>query len=294
MLKAWESWQRWWFRDADPRVLALVRIGFGVVALYTYLPMWDDLGWLITDEGVLPIADRQTSLWSVYANEWWALHSLGQVQLVFAGFLVALVCVTLGLGSRVMMPLAWVGIWSLSYRNLGMADGSDAVLRVMGFYLMFLPLSRAWSLDERLGLGGTGPVSSFWLRLFQLNVVLVYFKTGLIKILEPIWRDGDALYYAMSAEAYWRFPMEGLLDWRPFRLFTEAATYGTLVFELGFLLVLLPRLRRPVLLAGLALHAGIWVFMNLGSFSEVMLWTYTAFLVLPERPQGPAPSAPST
>ncbi|MCP4809942.1 MAG: HTTM domain-containing protein [Proteobacteria bacterium] len=281
-MKAWAAWQDWWFRAADPRMLALMRIGFGLVALYTYLPMWDDLGWLITDQGVQPIADRESTSFSLYANDWWSLRTLAEVRMLYGSFLMVLFGILIGFRSRILMPLAWIGIWSLSYRNMAMADGSDAILRVMGFYLMFLPTSRTWSIDAIRGWVGTGDISSFWLRMFQLNVAIVYVKTGLVKVIQPLWQNGDSLYYAMQAEAYWRFPMEPFLQNEAFRWFTEIATYGTLVFEIGFPLVFFARLRRPVLLAGLALHAGIWVFMNLGSFSEVMLWTYTAFLVLPK------------
>jgi len=60
-------------------------------------------------------------------------------------------------------------------------------------------------------------------------------------------------------------------------------TYGTLAFELAFpLLVAWRRTRILTLIAGVGLHLGAWVTLEVGPFSWVMIATYIAFLP-PER-----------
>ncbi|MCP4809152.1 MAG: hypothetical protein GY913_12940 [Proteobacteria bacterium] len=115
------------------------------------------------------------------------------------------------------------------------------------------------------------------LRLFQLNVALVYVATGALKALEAPWWDGTAVWRSLGSEHYWRFDLSGLLA-HPWTFpLTKLATWATLAWELAFPLVFWKRLRPYMLLGGVALHAGIVVCLNIGPFSEVMIWSYLAF-----------------
>lgn len=287
----WRGWDRWWFSTCDPRVLAALRISWGLLLLWLYAPMWGELEWMFTEAGTYPMAARDADMeWyrvSVYSL--FGAESLGEAQLIFGATLLVFTLVLLGLGSRVVVPLAWVLILSMINRNAVWTDGSDAMMRVFGFYLMFMPTSQVWSLDalirKRLGKKPLPDPSIWALRLFQLQVCILYVKTGVVKALDSRWQDGVAVFHSLSNAAYWRFPMDEFLQLEFFHWWATAATYGTLVFEIGFPLVFIRRLRRWWLLAGVGLHMGIFVFLNIGGFSEAILWTYVAFLVFPERPR---------
>ena len=57
------------------------------------------------------------------------------------------------------------------------------------------------------------------------------------------------------------------------------ATYITLFWEMSFPIMLFHRwTRRVALLMGVFLHLGLWVALELGPFSWVMLASYIAFL----------------
>ena len=119
------------------------------------------------------------------------------------------------------------------------------------------------------------------LRLLQYQVCLIYFSSGVSKFSSQLWRDGSAIYYALSHNVVQRFP----LDVVPPSLQGVAtlATYGTLIFELAFpFLVAWRRTRVVTLLAGVVLHLGVWVVLEIGPFSWVMIATYIAF-TSPER-----------
>ena len=287
----WDAWDRWWFSACDPRVLASMRIGWGLLLLWLYAPMWGELEWMFTEQGTYPLdardADMEVYRWSAYSAL--GLETLGEVRLLFGATLLVFFLVTIGLGSRVVVPLAWIAILSMINRNAVWTDGSDAMMRVFGFYMMLMPTGRAWSVDALIRSRRKGPVppppSSWPLRLFQLQVCVLYVKTGVVKALDSRWQDGVAVFHALSNASYHRFPMDEFLAAPAFHWWTTAATYGTLVFEILFPLVFLRRLRRWWLLAGVCLHMGIFVFLNIGGFSEAILWTYLAFLVFPERPR---------
>jgi hypothetical protein len=68
---------------------------------------------------------------------------------------------------------------------------------------------------------------------------------------------------------------------------SQLMTYGTLAFELGFpVLIWIPKLRLPVLLAGLAFHAGLDWVMNVQMFQ----WLITAYYLLWLKPRRDASS----
>ena len=284
--RAWQGWQKWCFGAVDPRRLAMLRIGWALLALWCYLPMADDLDWMLADSGTYSNASRiedwSMARWNVYANPLWQVTDFSLVQAIFVAGLGLLVLVLFGVGTRITFPLAWIILLSAANRNPVWSDGSDAILRVFGFYMLFMPMGRAWSVDAWIAKakGWTLPAAPKWpLRLFQIQVCILYVKTGYIKAVQERWQSGEAVWHAMNNQVYWRFQLADVLSLHVMEWFCVAATYGTLVFELGFPLVFLRRARPWVLLGGLGLHLGIWFFLNLGGFSEAILWTYLAFWV---------------
>lgn len=274
------AWEQFWFAPLDPRVPAALRIGYGLLGLWSYAGLWPTLAWSLADGGLgQGVGGLDASAVNLLANPLWSFTSLGEVQAAFLLWMACFVALALGVGGRLPMLGAWLGVLTLGERNPLLIDGSDGVLRVLGLWMLFLPLNAAWSL------GRADPHAeehSRWpLRMMQLQVCVIYVKTGLIKALYPTWQDGSAVFYAMASPKYWRFPMEELLASPVFQGFTVLATYATLVFELGFPLVFVPRLRRLWLLLGLGLHLGVFAFLSLGAFSEVILWSYLAFVVFP-------------
>ncbi len=281
-----DRWNHWWFDPADPRIYAALRIGYGLLGVWLYLPMWPDWDALLGEPGVYPLAARAADYGperlSVLANPLWQVGSPTGVRVFVVALLLAFAATAVGYRSRIAQAAAWVGVVSMLNRTAVWTDGSDVILKVFGFYLLFMPLGQRWSWDAR-SRPDPRPTPGWPLRLFQLQVCILYVRTGLVKALDGRWQDGSAIYHALSTSYFWRFRMETILAEPVFQAFTVVATYATLVFEIGFPLVLFRYARRPVLIAGLALHLGIAAFMDLGGFSEAILWTYLAFIVLPAR-----------
>jgi hypothetical protein len=287
MERAWKAWDGWWFSEVDLRNVALLRIGFGLLALWMYVPIWRDLSWALADSGVFPLAERNAAYGphriSLFANPWFQIADPATIQWLFVGFLGILVLVVLGVFSRVTVFLAWFFIVSMANRNAVWTDGSDVVLKIFGFYLLLMPTGRVWSVDAYRRGGAPLPASAWALRLFQLQVCILYVKTGLVKFFNGQWRSGEGVFQSVATEYFWRFPMEGLLSSPLFQWICEVMNWATLAFEIGFPLVFLHRMRHPMLIFGVFLHGGVVLLMNLGAFTESILWTYLAFLLLPIR-----------
>jgi hypothetical protein len=110
----------------------------------------------------------------------------------------------------------------------------------------------------------------------QCQVVIIYASSGLWKLFGPVWRDGSGVYYALSNNVFHRAPLAIPMEAATMMV---VFTYGTLFFELAFPLLVLTRpTRRLAFAAGIALHAGLWLTLELGLFSWLMIASYLAFL----------------
>lgn len=167
--------------------------------------------------------------------------------------------------------------------------GGDTLLRMLVFWSIFVPLSRAWSVDQwRKRRQQIKPhhkqtdmhsICSVGTGCLLLQVCVMYVTAGLSKWNEP-WLNGIAMDYIFRQDCYAR-PLSGWLV--QFPTFTAMVTYATLVIELCFpLLVFLPfripQLRIAAVAFFLAFHAGIEMTMDVGKFTYVSIVAWLLFL----------------
>jgi antimicrobial peptide system SdpB family protein len=192
------------------------------------------------------------------------------------------------------LPHWWIA-WSLQ-SNVVVVDGGDQLSAILT--LLILPIAwtdrRKWhwaSHDQDVVARARSPyavmlaMSAVWAA--RIQVAAVYFDAAVGKFAVPEWMDGTALYYWMGD------PQFGAPHWlRPLLmpLLTHATvavlTYAVLLLEvLLFLgLVMEKRFRGWLLIAGIGLHAGIWLVHGLPSFSLDMFAALILYLRPFERP----------
>jgi hypothetical protein len=124
-------------------------------------------------------------------------------------------------------------------------------------------------------------------RVLQLQLCMVYLVTGLWKSTGRTWREGSAVGIVLQLGEFQRFPIP---DFLMTPAMSQAMTWGTLLFEFGFpVLVWVPRLRVPMLLAGIAFHAGLDWVLNVQLFQWVITSYYILFLHPRPRARAAAP-----
>ena len=124
----------------------------------------------------------------------------------------------------------------------------------------------------------------------QIQLCVIYLFTGLVKVTEGWpegkgWLDGLAEHDWINGRAVWwvlndvsinRWPYSALPIPMPI---CQLMSWGTLLFEIGFsLLILFPRIRPKLLLVGVAFHLGIWLHTEVGYFSPAILCWYVLFV----------------
>jgi len=260
----------------DPRTYAVLRIGFALMTLVCFLnlaPYWD---MLLSDEGVFDLEYAQDRMGRTALRGWsheegffdvWAVlcflwnkpslfYIYGSPAFV-AGYMAAFFAVLLlyaaGVCSRVTGVLSWLLMSGIYNRNSLYWEGTDTVYRAFWFILLFAKTGHAWSFDNwwrcrRQRAQGVGVVVyrrvPAWPRyLMMLQLVAIYVTTGWLKT-GSVWHQGDALYYALNMDHFYRF--EYVTQWvssvfglNLFRLNTWVVHWWERMFFLVFVGVIL-------------------------------------------------------
>jgi hypothetical protein len=113
------------------------------------------------------------------------------------------------------------------------------------------------------------------------QVLFCYLSNGLIKALEPGWRDGTSLRSILQTEDYSRKVLAGVAEKIDLRLF-RLLSYVVIVWEIGAVTTpFLPRVEVWVYLSmGVLFHLVVALVMGLNTFFWTFLSTYPAILFL--------------
>lgn len=252
--------------------LAVLRVVLGLAALEFYLTEYARRGLLWGPDGyvpltlfrdTVPLAATSAYAWNGSLLWFEAVHHLG--VLVAAAFCV--------FGGRVLTVLHLLLLWSVHLRNGHLLDHGHLLTRLLLVFLAFTtcdaylsPNARRRRARLRAGPGRAGAAAAahncaVFLMVFQICVV--HFTGGLWKLLDPSWRDGTALYDAVSAAALGAPPWAAVL-----------LSYGTVAAELAVPFAAVSR-RRSVRRAACAVlvvaHLALVPFAGLLNFGLVMI-----------------------
>ncbi|MBA3874703.1 MAG: HTTM domain-containing protein [Anaerolineae bacterium] len=268
----------YWFGNVDARPLGLFRIAFAALMLKEAVyhifvaEIW------YSDAGMLPLR----LLPSVSPGTPTLMSGLNATWMAMAFFVVwAVVALLLLFGwqTRVMSILNLVLLVSVVNRNQMVVTGADNVMQVLAFWSLFVPLGRCYSVDARRRPPNPHPTTyAFPVRMLQIQIALIYIFTVIFKLQGQTWPNGDALYMAMQIKMH-TFPVADWLLANVSISVLRTFTFMALLVEVGFAVlifapILQPYLRRVGLVAGVLLHVGIGLVMNIPNFPLVMIMSY--------------------
>jgi hypothetical protein len=281
----------WLFAPGDPRRLGAVRIGLcGLLAARLASGPYPELA--IQPEALF----RPISFLRLLER----MPSPEVVAVLQAFALGAAVLATVGLLTRVTLPLAWLAALPLvaMTSSLGKVVHNDVLLLLCLVPLLPSRAGAAWSLDARQRPpAAPGPVYGWPVRTTMVVVAGAYFFSGLAKLLHagPGWVLSGNLRWVLYASS------DTQPDPNPFALFVadrpllaHLVAAATLAVELGFPLVLWrPRLAWVLVPAVAAMHAGIGLAMHLdySAMAATVLVVMVDWAALADRLRGPGPTA---
>ncbi|MEM8675731.1 MAG: DCC1-like thiol-disulfide oxidoreductase family protein [Cyanobacteria bacterium P01_G01_bin.67] len=134
----------------DLRSLALFRICLALFIMASFLSRFHLIADYYSDGGSLP----RSELINVISSEYWSLNLItGSVfgqQILFIIGIFAAALLLMGYRTQLATIICWVMLLSLHNRNPSLVASSDDILRIVIFWVMFLPLGAYYSCDRAL------------------------------------------------------------------------------------------------------------------------------------------------
>lgn len=269
----------------DVRSLALVRVALGVIVLVDLALRSGDLVTFYGDDGVLPRA-----AWLRAYPGSFSLHAASgsplYLGLLFALEALAACCLVLGFRTRLATFVTWLLVTSLHARNPTLLQGGDALLGLLLFWGLFVPLGATFSVDAALSPAvPTAPrrVLGLGTVAIALQMPFVYFFTGLLKG-GPEWHSTFTAIEGALRDDFVSSPTgRWLADVIPGPVLS-GMTASVLVVEIGIPLLLLcpfrtERVRLYLLPSLFLLQAGFLACLRIGLFPFIS--TTGAVVLLP-------------
>jgi len=168
----------------------------------------------------------------------------------------AALCLTLGLWTRVAAAITAFLYVATIQRNLLSFNGECGILGFLLPALIFAPPQR-FSLDHWIRKQPLPEKTESWpARWVQINVCMMYFFTTIGKLVGE-WDVGTGeIWYKITLCDWFRFQN---VEFFHARWFCELAVHGSLLLEGTFAFLVWTRLRLPLVLLMMALHALIIV-----------------------------------
>ncbi len=284
--RLFRPWNRFWFAPISARPLGAFRVVFGLLAIINLLFMTVDFDYWLTSRGILQGQEALQIAGPLRPSILTYFPDPVFTRVVFGLTLAFATGLMLGWHTRMMSILFYLGMLSIHHRNLLTGSGADTLMVCIAFYMMFCPSGAAYSLDarreaRRRGYAPAEPLIVPWgQRLIQLQVALVYLVTAVLKANGGAWMDGTAMHYVLTNREIGRFDFSFLAA---YPMVINALTYGGLAIELSLPFLLWVKAARPwVIAAGLMLHTGIMLIINIPIFGELTTAGYLLFLSPPE------------
>lgn len=289
-----EGWNAFFHDPIDARVCAAVRIIFGALMLIHLAVLYPDLDLWFSEAGVLP---REFSKGAVSPFTWSIFDRFpADPSVVQIGFWLSVLhaaALLIGLLPRLNALLLFVWLVSFQTRNSLITDGEDTLMRLLCFCLIWIPSGYCWSANRWLidrwqsWLGarsanatarGRFAISSWGLRLMQIEMAAMLFSCGLVKLGGTAWIHGTALYYVSRLDDHFgRLPVPAWVFDTPWVV--ALITWLVLAVEVFVpVFIWFRETRLPCLLIVLAFHlANEWT-MNLFLFHWLMICGWLSFL----------------
>lgn len=275
------AWARFWFTPQSVATITAIRVALGLVVFAWGASILPDLRTFYFDDGLLgepSYAEHRLGLF-----QW--LTSDRAVVAVWLAMMLAAAALVSGRGVRVAAPVVWLAMLTMQQGAPSALNAGDLLLRIWtAYYALYAVLTPSRHLSVSL-LGARGPageriwpVGPTWVvRLWQIQLSVIYPATVLAKLDGDTWHEGTASLYALGLVDFERFWVPQFV--RESLVLGNLMTWFTLAAEISLpFLLWTRRTRRFGIVLGLLLHGGFDYTMRLGFFYPAMIIGYLSFL----------------
>lgn len=280
------SIQQWFFKPSSPRVFTFFRTAVALFCMIQIIKLYPDLLNIFGQYGFnradvvavtqAPFMPRITWVSDVLAH--WGIGEVQVIYGLFVLYLLLLLGLALGYAPRLFAALSLFCHLLFFGSGKMFMYGVDYFTTSALFYCLILPSTQAFSLRSFRFSKQLSPTaySTFFKRILQVHLCLVYFFGGFSKMLGVHWWTGEGIWRSVSLPGFNNIDTTWLAE---FPLMLVVMGWIILMTEtFYFLLVYFKKTRAITLLIIMGMHVGIGVSMGLYQFATIMiLLNFTAF-----------------
>lgn len=179
---------------------------------------------------------------------------------IYWATVAASLSLTLGLWTRAAAPVTFFLYVATIQRNLTSFNGECGVLAVTLLALIFAPAPQRFSLDHFFLKKPLPAKTESWAaRFLQFNICMMYFFTTVAKLVGQWDLGAGEIWYQITLSDWFRFPD---VEWLRARWICWLTVHGSLLMEGSFAFLAWTRLRLPLVLLMISLHAVIAVLFG--------------------------------
>jgi hypothetical protein len=209
--------------------------------------------------------------WVISAGQSIGLSEATVLWVVWTALFAAGSCLLVGIFCRSAAITAWFLHLSAIKSSALLSYGVDNFTSIGLFYLLLSPLPDHLSLDSKWRKWPLkdARLQSFWRRVLQLHVCVIYFFSGLTKLLGSGWWNGESLWRALTRPPFDIVPSATLIHGK---FLLVPLGLGICLLETGYpIFIWLPRTRRVWLTSIIVMHAAIAALLGLYLFALIMI-----------------------
>ena len=253
--------------------IGFFRITLGIYLLIYNLPFWPKLDLMYGSQSMLPPGFLPDYLVRAPAFFPWPA---AWFPLLFGLMLLLIALFTCGLlNTWTLVPLYLLQVY-FYHANPLIIHEAQPLANLFLFLFFFLPPDSPPVLVGRPRYVFTAENTAELRGLLRIIIGffgVYYFIVGIKKLPDPLWREGLALQYILDwngvARDNW---LTAIITGHPW--LAKVMSYGTLMFEMSFIFLIFTPLRILYIIAGLGLHGGIFLTMDVGSLSLALVVWY--------------------
>lgn len=184
-------------------------------------------------------------------------------KLFIAIWLVNVLLLLFGCFTKVssIINYLFVVLATFLFSNSGTGSFNDDLLRIGSLLLIFMPVSRHYSLDAlykavRYGITKPAPTSSlYYVAAIFISLGLMYFGAGICKVVSPLWLNGLGVWTPLVMPYNHWNTLDGWVD----NVFImKTLNYCTIVWEVTFVFVLFTkRIKYLFAITGVLFHLAL-------------------------------------
>lgn len=257
-----------WFEQVSAAPLAVYRIGFGLLMLFSTLRFIAN-GW-VEAQYISP-----SFHFSYYGFEWLPYPSPEGIYALFILMLIGSILILLGLFYRIGATLFFLAFTYVELLDKANYLNHYYFVSLIALLLIFIPANRYFSLDAKLGLTKYSKTCSKWnIRILQFQIAIVYIFAGIAKLESDWLLEAQPLKYWLHTAHHWEFFGPILKqDWVAYTF----AWFGC-IYDLTIVLFLaLKKTRKIAYVFVIIFHVTTWLLFPIGVFPWVMMFATLIF-----------------